>query len=250
MAYKKIVCIIQARMGSSRLPGKVLLDLEGKPVLLRVIDRVLESKNINQVVVATTTNLNDQKIVDLLKDYHSKVFVFRGSEEDVLDRYYQAAKGQKADVVVRITSDCPLMDSEVLDKVINVFLKEKDIDYASNVFAKRTFPRGLDVEVFSFEVLEKTWQEAENKDDREHVTLYIRKNPDLFKCMNVAHDTDYSHYRWTLDEKEDYELIKIIYQELYPKNPDFRMADIIELFDKKPELVKINQHVEQKLSKF
>ena len=245
----KIVCIIQARMGSTRLPGKVLLDLEGKPVLLRVIDRVLKSKKINQVVVATTTNPNDQKIVNLVQEYHPKVFVYRGSEEDVLDRYYKTAKESKADVVVRITSDCPLIDSEIIDKVINKFLEE-ETDYTSNVFGKRTYPRGLGVEVFSFDVLKKMWQEAHDEDDREHVTLYLKKCPDLFKCKNVVNDADYSFHRWTLDEEDDYKLIKIIYQELYPKNPNFKMRDVIELFNKKPKLIKINQHVEQKLSKF
>lgn len=237
-------------MGSTRLPGKILLKLEGKPVLLRVVDRVLESKKINQVVVATTTNPQDKKIVDLLKSYHPKVVVSRGPEEDVLGNYYQRAKEHGADIIVRITSDCPLIDSEVLDKVIDIFLKEKDLDYVSNVLGKRTYPRGLDVEVFSFKILKKMAQIATGKDDREHVTFYIRKNPGLFKCKNVVNDTDYSFHRWTLDEKDDYKLIKIIYQKLYPKKPNFKMKDVIKLFDKNPELIKINQEVEQKLSHF
>jgi len=247
---KHVVFIIQARMGSTRLPGKVLLDLEGKPVLLRVIDRVLESKKIDQVVIATTTDPDNQKIVNLVKNYHPRVFYFIGSEEDVLDRYYQAAKKYEADIVVRITSDCPLIDSGVLDKVINAFLEEKDVDYAANILGERSYPRGLDVEVFSFDVLEKMWQEVREKDDREHVTLYLRKRPDLFKYKNVVNDVNYSFHSWALDEENDYKLIKIIYQELYSKNPNFKMKDVIELFDKKPEFIKINQHVEQKLSKF
>ncbi len=247
---KHIVCIIQARMGSTRLPGKVLLDLEGKAVLLRVIDRVLESKKINQIVIATTTNPNDQKIVDLVKNYNPRVSVFRGSEEDVLDRYYQAAKEAKADVIARITSDCSLIDSEVIDKVVNAFLEEKDADYSANVLGKRTYPRGLDVEVFSFKALEKIWQKARDEEDREHVTLYLRKNPNLFKCQNVTNDIDYSYHRWTLDEEADYKLIKIIYQELYHKNPNFKMREIIKLFEKNPELIKINQDVEQKYGKY
>jgi len=250
MNKKKIVCIIQARMGSTRLPGKIMLDLVGKPVLLRVVDRVLESKKIDQIVVATTTNPNDQKVVNLIENYHPKVFVYRGSEEDVLDRYYQAAKYYKADSIVRITSDCPLIDPEIIDKVINTFLEEKDIDYASNVLGKRTYPRGLDVEVVSFEALKKTWQEAHEPDYREHVTLYIGKNPNLFKSKNITNTSDYSYYRWTIDERNDYNLIKIIYQELYPKNPNFKMEEVINLFKKRPELIKINQDVKQKLSHF
>lgn len=249
MKNKNVVCIIQARMESGRLPGKILLDLEGKPVLLRGVDRVLESKKINQVVVATTIKPHDQEIADLIKNYHPRVAVFRGSEEDLLDRYYQAAKEFKAGIIIRITSDCPLIDSEVLDKVINVFLQSgEDIDYVANILIKRTYPRGLDVEVFSFNVLEKMWREIkrEEKYYREHVTSFIRGNPDLFKCKNITHDIDYSFHRWTLDVEEDYGLIKIIYQELYPKNPNFKMKEIIELFNKRPELIKINQDVEQK----
>ena len=246
---RNIVCIIQARMGSTRLPGKVMLILENKPVLLRVVDRVLESKQINRVVVATTTSPNDEAIVDLVKDYHPKVAVFRGSDEDVLDRYYQAAKKYRAEIIVRITSDCPLVDSEIIDKIINKFLEE-ETDYASNVFGKRTYPKGLDVEVFSFDALQKTWQETKEKDNREHVTLYIRKNPGLFKCRNVESEADYSYHRWTLDEEDDFKLIKIVYQELYHKNPKFKMKEIIELFNQNPDLIKINQHVEQKLANF
>ncbi len=247
---KKIVCIIQARTGSTRLPSKVLLDLEGKPVLLRVIDRILQSKIIDQIVIATTKKIGDRRIVDLVGNYHPRVDIFLGSEDNVLDRYYQAAKKFKAKIIVRITSDCPLIDPEVVDKVISAFLREKETDYAANVLGQRTYPRGLDVEVFSLAALKKMWQNAKNKDDREHVTLYLRKRPQLFKCKNVANDIDYSYHRWTLDEKADCKLIRIIYQKLYLKNPNFRMKDIIKLFEKNPKLIKINQYVEQKLSKF
>ena len=246
MKGKKIVCIIQARIGSTRLPGKILLNLEGKPVLLRVVDRVLESQKVDKVVVATTTKEDDQKIVDLIKDYHPKVASFRGSEEDVLDRYYQAAKKYDADIIIRVTSDCPLIDSEVIDKAVEAFLEEKDVDYSANILGERTYPRGLDVEVFSFSVLKKMWKGVKEKDDREHVTLYLRKNPRLFKCKNIVNDMDYSFHRWTIDEEKDYKLIKIIYQELYLKNPNFKMKEIIELFNRRSELVKINQGVEQK----
>jgi len=252
MNHKKIVCIVQARSASCRLPNKVLLDLAGKPVLLRVVDRILESKKIDQIVVATTTKKRDQKIVDLVKNYHPRVAIFRGSEEDVLDRYYQAAKHFKAEIIVRITSDCPLIDPEVIDKVIDVFLPaDKKVDYASNTFIKRTYPRGLDVGVFDFKTLEKIWREEKDKESREHVgAYYLRKNPHLFKCKNIVNKIDYSYHRWTIDEIDDYKLIKIIYQELYAKNPNFRMSDVIALFNKKPELIKINQHVKQKNPRF
>lgn len=244
----KIICIVQARSGSSRLKGKVFLDLAGKPILLRVLDRILKSKRINQIIVATTIKKEDDKIVELVKDYHPKIAFFRGSEKDVLERFYKASVKFKADVIVRITGDCPLIDSEIIDKVIGSY--NKNTDYASNIFKKRTYPRGLDVEIFSFKTLEKMQKEAKNKEDREHVTLYLRKNPELFSYKNVIGKKDYSFYRWTVDQEEDYNLVKIIYRELYSKNPDFRMKDIIKLFNNNPELIKINQHVEQKNSQF
>ncbi len=244
-----IVCIIQARTGSSRLPGKVLLNLEGKPVLLRVIDRVLESDRINRVVVATTISPEDQQICDLVEGYDDSVSVFRGSQDDVLERYYLAAKEAGADAVVRITSDCPLIDPQVIDKVIGAFLKEKK-DYTANILGKRTYPQGLDTEVFTFKALEEMHNKAEEKEDREHVTLYLRKRPEEFQCLNVENEKDLSFHRWTLDEQADYDLIKEIYGELYRKNPHFRMKDVVELFERRPELLKINQNVKQKLFQY
>lgn len=241
----KIVCIIQARTGSRRLPGKILLDLAGKPVLWRVLERVLASKLIKQVVVATTSEPNDQKIVDLARAYGEGVAVFRGSTEDVLDRYYQAAKKFGAEAVVRITADCPLIDPEIIDKVIKAFLENKDIDLAANCLDKRTYPRGLDAEVFSFKALEKSWREAKEPPQREHVTPYLRNHPEIFKAVNVINETDLSFHRWTIDEEADYQLIKIIYDRLYAKKPQFRMKDVLELFQQEPKLITINQYVEQ-----
>ncbi len=242
---KKIICVIQARTGSTRLPRKVLLDLEGKPVLLRVVDRILESKKIDQIVVATTDKKRDETIVRLIKGYNSKVGIFQGSENDCLDRYYKAVKKYNPDAILRITADCPLIDPEVVDKVVDAFL-DFNGDYVTNTLGKRTYPRGLDAEVFSFKILEKMWKDVKGELYRDNLTLFIRKNPDLFKCKNVINPIDYSFHRWTLDEEDDYKLIKIIYQQLYKKNPNFRMKDILELFDKNPDLIKINQYVEQK----
>jgi len=250
MKRKKIICVIEARTGSTRLPKKVLLDLEGKPVLLRIVDRILESKGIDRIVVATTIKKEDLSIVNLIKGYHPKVDVFQGSEDDVADRYYNAAKKYHPDAVVRIAGDCPLIDPLAVNKVIDVFLKFNP-DLASNVFLKRTYPRGLDTEVFSFTLLKKLSKELkelkddENK-DREHITTFVKRNLESFNCKGVFNDKDYSFHRWTLDEADDYKLIKIIYQELFKKNPNFRMKDIIKLFEKRPELIKINQYVEQK----
>src|SRR3989344_1128542 len=242
----KVICVIQARMGSSRLPGKVLMNLEGKPVLLRVLDRVLRARTINHIIIATTDNPNDQKIIELVSGYHPKVSVFQGSEHDVLDRYYKAALAGKAEVVVRITSDCPLIDWGVLDKVVSRFLEAKNVSYISNVGKKRTYPRGLDVEVFGFKDLERAWREAKLPAEREHVTPYIRNHPEIFNALDVENDEDYSFHRWTLDEIDDFKLIEAIYKNLYPKKSDFVMADVLALFERNPDLIKINAHVEQK----
>jgi len=244
-----IACIIQARVGSSRLPNKIFLDLEGKPVLARVIERLRNSKLINKIVIASPDKEVDDIIEDFIRDNYEDVGIYRGSENDVLDRYYKAAKKFKADVITRITSDCPLIDSGVVDKIIKEFL-EKRIDYVSNVLGERTYPRGFDIEVFSFTVLERIWQKAKDADDREHVTLYIRKHPELFRTANVKNDIDYSRFRLTLDETKDYELIKLIYKKFFHKNNNFGLREIMELFEKEPDLPKINLEIEQKNAKY
>jgi spore coat polysaccharide biosynthesis protein SpsF len=243
---RKVVCIIQARLGSTRLPNKVLLKVCDKEILLHVIERVSRSKEIGCIVIATTKQPGDKKIEELvigLKD--PKVKCFRGSEEDVLDRYYQAAKAYEADIIVRITADCPLIDWTVIDKVVRAFSSGK-YDYVSNVLGRRTYPRGLDTECFSFDVLEKMWNICKDKREREHVTTYIRENTPIFKTKNILNSTDLSSLRWTLDETDDLILINTIYDELYKSNPQFNTDDIIALLKKKPELSKINIHVEQK----
>lgn len=242
---KKIVCVIQARMGSSRLPGKVMFDLLGKPVLLHVVDRVLDAKKLDHIIVATTTKKRDDAIVKLIKGYHPNVSIFRGPEMDLLDRYYKAVEKYKPRIIVRITADCPLIDPEIIDKVTEAAIKLK-ADYVSNTLNKRTYPRGLDVDAFSFGLLKELQENVIWNLDREHVILFARRNPSLFKCKTIINKKDYSSYRITLDEKDDYRLIKKIYQKIYPHNPDFRMKDIINLFEKEPKLTKINQHVEQK----
>jgi len=242
----KIVCIIQARTTSTRLPEKVLKKIFGKEILIHVIERVLNSKKIDEIVIATTNNIQDNEIEKLIDGYNSsKVKTFRGSEEDVLDRYYQAAKKEGANVIVRITSDCPLIDWEIIDESIQEFLMG-DYDYVSNVLDKRTFPRGLDVEVFSFDVLKKMWKECHEKREREHVTAHIRENKNKFRTKNVENKINLSNLRWTLDEIDDLRFIKRVYEELYIKNKKFKTNDVLDLLNKKPELIKINEHVEQK----
>ena len=241
----KVVAIIQARMGSTRLPGKVMKEILGKPVILWDLDRISLSKLIDEIVVAVPYGKENDVIVDTIKEYNDKIVTTRGSEEDVLDRYYQAAVQTNADVVIRITSDCPLIDPVVIDHVIEQFL-DNDCDYCSNSLT-RTYPRGLDTEVFSFKALEEAYHEATKDYEREHVTPYIIENPDKFKLLNVANDIDLSHLRWTLDTKEDFEFISAVYERIFPKKQLFLMDDVLELMDKEPELIDINRHIEQKV---
>ena len=240
----KVVAIIQARMGSTRLPEKVMKNILGKPVILWDLDRVSLSKLIDEIVVAIPYGTENDVIADTIKEYNDKIVIAKGSENDVLDRYYQAAVQTNADVVVRITSDCPLIDPFVIDNVIKHFL-DNDCDYCSNSLT-RTYPRGLDTEVFSFKALETAWNEAKKDYEREHVTPYIIKDPDKFKSLNVANDIDLSHLRWTLDTKEDFEFICTIYEKIYSKKQLFLMNDVLELLDREPKLIDINSHIEQK----
>ncbi len=240
----KIVTIIQARMGSTRLPGKVMKTILEKPVILWDIDRILRSRLIDEIVVAVPFNRANDIIVDTVRHYNDRIIITRGKEDDVLDRYYRAAKETGADVVVRITSDCPLIDPVVTDKVIEKFLNS-GCDYCSNTI-ERTYPRGLDSEVFSFEALEKAWTEAKMDYEREHVTPYILENPDKFKLINVSNDIDLSQHRWTLDTKEDFKFIDTVYRRIYPQKQDFLMSDILGLLKRNPELIDINKHIMQK----
>ena len=240
----KVVAIVQARMSSTRLPRKVMATICGKPVLLHIIDRLKECKLLDDIVIATTVNNIDDIIFNAVKNYDKSIGLFRGSEENVLERYYLAAKKFNVDVVVRVTSDDPLIDPTVVDDLISEFLMNS-CDYVSNSL-NRTFPLGLDAEVFSFDALERAHQNASQDYEREHVTPYIIENPDKFKLLNVSNDIDLSHLRWTLDTKEDFEFIDAVYQRIYPEKQMFFMDDVLDLLDKEPGLIDINKHIEQK----
>jgi spore coat polysaccharide biosynthesis protein SpsF len=238
----KIVAIIQARMGSTRLPGKVMMDLFGEPVLVRDVNRLQRSELLDEIAIATTTLSADDQIVSLCKERGWQYF--RGDENDVLDRYYQAAWTFNADVIVRITSDCPMIETEIVDRLIREFLARPDIDYASNTLPPRTFPRGLDTEVMTFEALERAWMEDKDPKLREHVTPYIYRNPNKFKIQSVVNDTDLSFHRWTLDTPEDLAFIRTVYE--YFGNDDFTWTDVVEYLEKHPEVSKINSEIQQK----
>jgi len=238
-----VVAIIQARMGSTRLPGKVLLKVLNKPLLAYQVERVKRSKLINEIVIATTTEELDQEIVDFCE--LMSLSYYRGSEDDVLSRYYEAASIYKADIVVRITSDCPLIDPNIIDLVINEFITNmKKIDYASNT-VQRSFPIGMDIEVMSFSLIESINRINLVQSFREHVTPYVYKSG-IFIIKQVLQEMDKSHIRLTVDTPEDFILISKVIEELYPKNPSFSLQDLYELFDKKPELLLINHHIKQK----
>jgi len=232
----KTIAIIQARTGSRRLPGKVLRLMAGKPVLEHIIDRVKGARRIQEVMVATTILKEDLGIVSLCAA--KGVRVYCGSENDVLDRYYQAARLAQAERVVRITGDCPLIDPGIIDKVI-LDHRRSGSDYSSNVIA-HTFPDGEDVEVFSFKALEKAWKEARLLSEREHVTPYIWKNPRLFTLSGIEHKDDLSAKRWTLDNPQDFKFISMIYRHLYGRKRSFGMTDVLKLLKNHPEYEMIN----------
>lgn len=241
----KTVAIIQARMGSTRLPGKVLKDLCGKPVLVHVIERVRQMQTVDDIVIATTTLAQDDIIAGLCDTL--SVHCFRGSEADVLSRYYLAAREHRADHVVRITSDCPLYDPVIGDLVVG-FYHEHEYDIVSNAGAldsKRTCPPGLDTEVFSFRVLEEAFQLAAETYQREHVTPFMYEQA-ANRVYHFNCPEDYSHFRWTLDTGADLCLIESIYGELFRGRHDFYMADIVALMSRQPDLGKINSHISQK----
>jgi spore coat polysaccharide biosynthesis protein SpsF len=237
----KVVAIIEARMRSSRLPGKVLRPAAGKPMLQLLIERLRRARRLDQIVVATTDNPMDDVIEQLARRLGAGCF--RGSEEDVLDRVLKAAQSVAADVIVEVTGDCPLADPDVVDRLVGVYLANK-YDYVANVL-KRTYPDGLDVQVFATVLLAEVASLTQDSADREHVSLYIYEHPERYKLHNVESDLaeKYWDVRLTLDTPEDYELIAAIYDELYPKNPAFTLKDVLHLLDRRPELLAINAEI-------
>jgi spore coat polysaccharide biosynthesis protein SpsF len=241
MGGTNVVTVVQARLSSTRLPGKALLPLCGEPLLLRMVQRVKAAKKVGTVVVATTTHTEDDAIVAMCEK--NKIEVYRGSKFDLLDRHYQVASRYKADVVVKIPSDCPLIDAKVIDRVLEFFLASNGkLDYASNLHPA-TYPDGNDVEVMSFAALEQTWENAIAPMELEHTTPYIWDRPHQFNIGNVTWDTglDYSMtHRWTIDYAEDYDFIKQVYDKLFRSKPEFTLQDILKLLDETPSMMEIN----------
>ncbi len=237
-----ILAILQARMSSSRLPGKILRPLMGEPMLLQQIHRIQRSKKIQKLIIATSTDSSDDPLFELCQE--KGIEIFRGPLEDVLERYYLAAKSEtNAETVVRLTGDCPLSDPAVIDEVIQ-FFQTGNYDYASNTLTP-TFPDGLDVEVMKFSALEAAAREAKTPSEREHVTLFLKNRPTRFKLGNLKAPKDFSALRWTVDEAADFEFVKRVYEELYEKNPYFGTEAILALLEKDSAIQKINQNFER-----
>ncbi|GAP05296.1 spore coat polysaccharide biosynthesis protein F, CMP-KDO synthetase homolog [Anaerolinea thermolimosa] len=240
-----VVTIVQARMASSRLPGKVLRELGGEPMLAWVVERCRRASTVNSVLVATTTDSADDPVVALCAERGWPVF--RGSQFDVLDRFYQAARWAKADVVVRVTADCPLIDPKVVDQVVREFF-EREVDFAANRLPppwKRTFPIGLDTEVCTFSALERAWREATQKYEREHVMPYLYDEPGRFKIFILQHEPDLGHLRWTVDTPEDLDLLRAIVSRLKGRM-DFSWEEVLAIFEREPQLAEINASVNHK----
>jgi len=240
----KTVITIEARMRSSRLPGKVLRPILGQPMLALMVERLRRVRLADEIVVATTVHEADEPIVALAGALG--VGCYRGSEEDVLSRVLGAATAAGAELIVETTADCPLIDPGVIDQVIQTFATN-DVDYCANVLSP-TYPRGMDVQVIPTAVLADVAMQTDDPDDREHVSLYIYQHPDQYRLLNVASglDPSVSSLRLTVDTPEDYELVSRIYQELYPIDPRFTLHDILTLMNRYPELDTINNHVRQK----
>jgi spore coat polysaccharide biosynthesis protein SpsF len=241
--FVDIVAIIQARMGSTRLPGKVLMNILGQPMLERVVERTRRAKLLRNVVVATSVNAADNAILQLCES--RGWLCFCGSEDDVLDRYFQAASRYRSDAVVRISSDCPLIDPQLVDHVVQIYLDAKQqLDYVSNSYPARTFPLGLDVEVLGISALRKAWKQDKNPRWREHVTPYVYRHPEEFKLRGVANGVDLSEMRWTVDTGEDLEFVRRVYEHF--GHDRFSWRDVLSVLQDHQEWLIINRHVQQK----
>ncbi len=235
----EVLAIVQARCSSSRLPGKVIKSLAGKPMIVQELERLARSKMIDKIVLATSVEASDDPLAEVVTAHG--IDVFRGNLDDVLDRYYQCAKENQPLHVVRITGDCPVIDWRIVDKVITAHVEHGN-DYTNT---SSDYPDGLDTEVIKFSAMEDAWKNAKLLSEREHVTLYLRNHKDNFKCEEIPCTKKLVDMRWTVDEPQDFALVEKIYAELYNVNPDFSMEDILQLLKEKPELMNVNQGIQR-----
>jgi spore coat polysaccharide biosynthesis protein SpsF len=239
----RVAGIVQARMTSTRLPGKVLKNVLGKPLLEYQIERLNRVPLLDELIIATTTNREDDPVAKLCDKLG--IATYRGSELDVLSRYYEAAMLYKADVVVRFTADCPIIDPDISGDVIGHYLENaRELDYCGMDMS--SYPRGTDTEVCSFNTLKEAYDEGHSRSDREHVTAFIHTRPDRYNIWRAQSGRDWGKYRLTVDTPEDFVLIKEIMERLYPVNRYFGLSDVIELLESNPELPEINAAIRQK----
>ena len=239
-----IVIIVQARMGSTRLPGKVAKRVLGKTLLEYLLERLKRVKKSNDLCVATTTDSRNQPILDICSAMFVKTF--RGSEEDVLERYFLAAQKFRADAIVRVTADCPLIDPAEIDRLIEHYIENLNrYDYVADC-KERSYPLGMSAEIFSFEALKQAHENARSIPEREHVTPYLYLHPELFHLENITYKENQRDHRWTVDTLEDLQLVSRIIESLYPVKPNFSIRDILNLVQENPEWKEINSHVKQK----
>jgi spore coat polysaccharide biosynthesis protein SpsF len=239
----RTVCTIEARMTSSRLPGKVLLEAVGEPLLARMIERLRRARTLDAIVIATTEEASSDPIEELARELG--VGCFRGSEDDVLGRVLGAARAHDAELIVETTGDCPLIDPGVVDLVVERF-RDGGVDYCSNTL-ERTYPRGMDVQAFPFAVLEEVAGLTDDPADREHVSLYIYEHPERYRLRSVRSERpDTGEIRLTVDTPDDLALVRAVFDELLPKDPAFGLDAILALLDERPELRDLNRHIEQK----
>lgn len=239
-----IIAAIQARMGSNRLPKKVMREILGKPMLWHIFRRLRTVSNITDVVISTTLNPLDKDIIEFAKEY--KIKYYAGSENDIVDRMYQTAKYFDATALIRITADCPVVDPFIVENLVNSFL-QNNFDYVSNWSPqKRTYPHGLEVEIYSISCLDRLWNEVKDPLLREWIPFNIHENPDKFDIKILENETDITEFRWTVDYKEDLILIEKIYSELYRDDYIFTMEDILKIIDTTPDLKKINDKYKEK----
>jgi spore coat polysaccharide biosynthesis protein SpsF len=240
----KTVLIAQARMNSTRLPGKVLKAVLDKPLLTYFVERLRQASQIQQIIIATTINTADEPIVALCRKL--SVPFMRGAEADVLSRYYDAAVLAEADIIVRVTADCPLVDPALIDETVSYFKENiHRFDYVSNSLTA-TYPRGMDVEVCAFAALREAFLEATEAVDREHVTPFLYTQPTRYRIGEIHAPVNLSQHRWTVDTAEDFDLIRRLIETLYPLKPEFNLADILDTLSKHPDWPLINAHITQK----
>jgi spore coat polysaccharide biosynthesis protein SpsF len=236
-----ILAILQARVSSTRLPGKVIKPLLGKPMILRQVERLKRARSIDRLLIATSVGPEDDALAALC--HENGLECFRGSLEDVLDRFYQAASTVEPTHVMRLTGDCPLTDPEILDRLAELHLAS-GCDYSSTAL-EPSFPDGLDAELMTFSALEQAWREATLPSQREHVTPFLYQNPERFSIRVLKNEADLSSLRWTVDEPSDFEFVSRVYEALYPANPTFGMRDILAFLDGHQELAALNHHFER-----